>query len=249
LAAAHLYWGALALVALTRLGWWLAVAVVSARGFPLRKSIRRFRAHLRLGTEERMEMEKGKLKAAEWPEVVARHENSLVRFRTQRSDALTLGSLGLAAWGILTSTAVAGRLEPYSLDLLFVGVMLTIAGPVVFRSEGVEATRMGLATVVAVGYAAIVISLVSFLPAVFERRWLHAVGFAVALGLVARDVDETADEISVVRNLYRRDEASDLSERGSVERRNMIWGWALVGLMVALAVGTVVVALIYLAVD
>jgi hypothetical protein len=32
-------------------------------------------------------------------------------------------------------------------------------------------------------------------------------------------------------------------------RKNMIWGWALAAIMVALALGTVVVALIYLAVD
>jgi hypothetical protein len=32
-------------------------------------------------------------------------------------------------------------------------------------------------------------------------------------------------------------------------RKNTIWGWALFGVMVALAAGTVVVALIYLAVD
>lgn len=34
-----------------------------------------------------------------------------------------------------------------------------------------------------------------------------------------------------------------------LERKNLIWGWALAGIMVALALGTVVVALIYLAVD
>ena len=34
-----------------------------------------------------------------------------------------------------------------------------------------------------------------------------------------------------------------------VERKNMIWGWALLGLMLALFAGTVIVALVYLALD
>jgi hypothetical protein len=32
-------------------------------------------------------------------------------------------------------------------------------------------------------------------------------------------------------------------------RKNMLWGWAILGLMIALFAGTVVVAVIYLALD
>ena len=34
-----------------------------------------------------------------------------------------------------------------------------------------------------------------------------------------------------------------------LERKNMLWGWALLGLMLALFAGTVGVALVYLALD
>lgn len=34
-----------------------------------------------------------------------------------------------------------------------------------------------------------------------------------------------------------------------IARKNMLWGWALLGLMLALFAGVVVVALVYLALD
>jgi hypothetical protein len=244
--AGHVYWGALALVALARLGWWLAVAVICARRSSPRGALTTVRSHLAMATKRRIELEKGrKLVWGELPQATQRHRSIIELFRTQRSDALTLGSLGLAVWGVLSSTS-ADALEPYSLDLLFVGVMLTIVGPVVFRAGGTEGTRMGLETFLSVGYAAIVISLLSFLPTVFEHRWLHVLGFAVALVVVARDLHEVREEISLTRALYA---PKQQQQHVPLKRKNLLLGWALLGVMLALGAGTVVVALVYLALD
>lgn len=131
--------------------------------------------------------------------VVAVHQAALELAKTHRTEALTLGSLGLAAWSVLASSSE--DIPASSLDVLLVGVVLTIVGPTVFRRGGTEGNRMGLEATISVGYAAIVIAVVSFIPAAVGREWLDGVALVVTAAVVARDILETRVEMSRTEQL------------------------------------------------
>jgi len=126
------------------------------------------------------------------------HESFLDEMARKRNELLTLGALGLAAWGVLESTTT---LESFSLDILLVGVVIAMLGPLLFRAEGTECTRMGLETAATIAYSATVISLLSFVPAVFQHSWLNLVGFFVAAAVVVRDYAEVYREIPITRRI------------------------------------------------
>lgn len=134
----------------------------------------------------------------------ARHLSSLEVFKTQRSEALTLGSLGLAAWAVLTGTSARGQLNGYGLQLLLVGVALTVLGPILFRRGGTEGSRMGLETSTSVGYAAIAIALLAFLPSIFEGGVVKWLAFGVAVLLFLREAVEITTEMDRTDRLFGR---------------------------------------------
>lgn len=119
------------------------------------------------------------------------HKALLDLFDTDRNIALTVGSLGLAAWSVLTAFHPAGiDSRSLGLELLFVGVILSIAGPLVFRVEGSDGSLLGLESIVTVGYVALIFALASLLVEVFDRPWLSAVGIGIVVLMVVREAME-----------------------------------------------------------
>jgi hypothetical protein len=122
------------------------------------------------------------------------HASTLEGARRQEETILILGSLALAAWTQLYAAAgtesLAADLSDTTRALLFVGVIMLIAGSVLFRAEGLHITLMGRELARAVGYAAVVFSLASALPQVFGApAW---VGIALAFLVASRDWAEVA---------------------------------------------------------
>jgi hypothetical protein len=127
-----------------------------------------------------------------------RHVRTLEGARRQEETVLILGSLALAAWTQLYAAAgtdsLAAGLSDTTRALLFTGVIMLIAGSVLFRAEGLHFTLMGRELVRAVGYSAVVFSLASAIPQVFGApAW---VGVALAFLIAARDWAEVAKLIA-----------------------------------------------------
>lgn len=181
------YWYTLGIIAVARGAWWLQFVTLSIRGSSsAREAFRRVRSSLTLSTKDELERLTSQ-KPTDLEQLDKAHETVLGIYRTQRAEALTLGSLGLAAWGVLyTLQGSPGTVAPVSLDLLFVGVMLTISGPTIFPMGGAEGTRMGLETTLAIGYGAVVLALASLLPSVVAEE-LRVIAFIVMAALLARE--------------------------------------------------------------
>jgi hypothetical protein len=99
--------------------------------------------------------------------------------------------------------AATRQFQGYSVDLLFIGVALTISGPIFFRTIDSEGTRLGMQTMVSVGHDAIVLALLALLPLVFHRDWLNLIGVLGAAVLVVREAQEVSTEIEESRKLIR----------------------------------------------
>lgn len=142
-------------------------------------------------------------------------------FKTQRAEALTLGSLGLAAWALLTGTSASGRLNTYGLQLLLLGVAFTVVGPILFRRGGTEGSRMGLETSTSIGYAAIAIALLAFLPSIFLGSVMKWIALGVVVLLFLREAVEVTTEMDrTYRLLSRNSRAKAMhGDRGRRGRR------------------------------
>jgi hypothetical protein len=104
-------------------------------------------------------------------------------------------------------TASSGQttgLAATALQILFVGVILTIGAPVLFRTGTREGTRMAVETFTSVGYGAIVISLGTFLPSVFRTDWVLIICIALAASVVLRELLDSGQEISWTWRLFAR---------------------------------------------
>jgi hypothetical protein len=190
-----IYWAGVAALVAMRVTWWLEFArFAAAAGSPLTQ----LRENLRLATFPRLRrlgVDASREHAA------SVHKETIARFFGLRTDAMTLGALAFAGWAALAGTNVVG-VERYSLEVLFVGVLFTLSGPILFRTGGTEGTRMGLATTVSIGYGSIVISLASLLPAVFDSNAMHALGALVVLVVVVREIGEVRIELQLTRRLF-----------------------------------------------
>jgi hypothetical protein len=124
------------------------------------------------------------------------HNAALGMFESSRTLALTVGSLGLAAWSVLAAfhpTGIAPR--SLGLELLFTGVLLSIGGPLLFRLEGSDGSEMGLSSMVSVGYLALVFALSDILVSVFGRPWLSVVGVVIVVVMSLKEAIEVLYEI------------------------------------------------------
>ena len=111
-------------------------------------------------------------------------------FQSSQGLALTVGSLGLAAWSILEAFAVPHRAPALSLNLLFIGVLLCMLGPLTFRLEGAEGSQLGLDSCVSVGYIAIVLSLACLMPTFLGHEDLAIAGIGMAVIVGGRELVE-----------------------------------------------------------
>jgi hypothetical protein len=125
-------------------------------------------------------------------EISEEHTEFIEVMRISRNEAITLGALGLAAWGVLFTQS---PLDRYSLDILLVGVVVIVCGPLIFRTAGTEGTRMGLESALSIGYASIAIALLAFLPSALTEPRVNLVGFFVATVLVVRECRDVRSEI------------------------------------------------------
>jgi hypothetical protein len=200
------YWLALLLVTCAQVGWWLHFLVFAAtrsKGPPLRA----IRDALRMSSWDyarRMWSEDDGAAELEPEEVGPFHNQMVSRAREQRQEALILGALGLAAWAAVAaaSAGVAKDLNDASLRLLFVGVVATLTGPVLFSSPGTRTTYMGLQSLVAIGFDAIVLWLAYAVAVIFGPGW-HALGIMVAAFVVVRESLELAHRFRQDGVLFR----------------------------------------------
>lgn len=133
-----------------------------------------------------------------------RHAQAIEAYRSQRLDAFALGGLSLAAWAALVTSDVGPVVEPYSSDLLFVGALVAILGPAMFRLGGTLGTRMGLETTIGLAGEALGLALASALAAVFSSDAMHVVGLTLAFVLVSRAALEVRMEIRLQRAMIAR---------------------------------------------
>lgn len=192
------YWGALLTILVTRIAWCGNYLVLSTRNptDPKLHGWSAVRAAFRQTTST-VTLRKARAKTST-DQRAQRHARTLEGARRQEETVLILGSLALAAWTQLYAAAgtdsMAARLSDTTRALLFSGVVLLIAGSVLFRSEGLHFTLMGRELVRAVGYSAVVFSLASAIPQVFGApAW---VGIALALLIAFRDWAEVAKLIA-----------------------------------------------------
>ncbi len=124
------------------------------------------------------------------------HTAMLGLFESSRAVALTVGSLGLAAWSVLSAFHPAG-IQPRSLglELLFLGVILSIAAPMFFRLQGSDGSELGLESMVSLGYLALLFALTDIIVQVFDRRWLNLIGVLVVVLMLIREFMEVRDQI------------------------------------------------------
>lgn len=123
------------------------------------------------------------------------HTAMLGLFESSRTVALTVGSLGLAAWSVLSAFHPAGiQSRSLGLELLFIGVILSIAAPMFFRLEGSDGSEMGLESMISIGYLALVFALADILVQVFDRRWLNVIGVLVVVFMLIRELMEVRDQ-------------------------------------------------------
>jgi hypothetical protein len=123
------------------------------------------------------------------------HTALLGLFESSRTVALTVGSLGLAAWSVLSAFHPAGiQSRGLGLELLFIGVILSIAAPMFFRLEGSDGSEMGLESMISLSYLALVFALADILNQVFGRRWLNVIGVLVVVFMLVRELMEVRDQ-------------------------------------------------------
>ena len=123
------------------------------------------------------------------------HTAMLGLFESSRTVALTVGSLGLAAWSVLSAFHPAGiQSRSLGLELLFIGVILSIAAPMFFGLEGSDGSEMGLESMISLGYLALVFALADILVQVFDRRWLNVIGVLVVVFMLIREFMEVQDQ-------------------------------------------------------
>jgi len=208
------YWLALLLVACVQVAWWLDLLMLAAVRTPSGR-IKAMRGALRMSSSDylrRVRTQPGHEPDLKPEDVRTFHQRLLALHRAQRQEALVLGSLGLAAWAAIgaASAGVAKELNNSSLNLLFVGVVLAIAGPVLFSRAGTRTTHMGLQSLVVVGYDAIVLWLAYAITVIFGPAF-HVVGIFVALCVIGREVVELISLLQQNDRLFRQPGAKETS--------------------------------------
>jgi hypothetical protein len=100
-------------------------------------------------------------------------------FKQQKADAVTIGGLGLAAWSVLE--ALKPGMAAGATRLLFLSVLINLGGATFFRQGPSERSYVGLEAFLIVGFFAVVLALLAFVPAVFETTgWQRDILYAAA---------------------------------------------------------------------
>ncbi len=172
-------WSLVAIAALQ--GLWLAVLLIwAARSHRLTSKgpLKRVRKAWSLSGAQKAELFK------RTKEIEEAHQASVQVFLRQRSDALIVGALGLAAWSALMATGSGGPLHGPVVRLLLVGVAFNLAGPSLLRSGPSEGSFVCLQAFQVIGYSAITLAVISACAVVFREGWVTDVAELVGPMLV-----------------------------------------------------------------
>jgi hypothetical protein len=125
----------------------------------------------------------------------AERHHKLLEQETRRLDVMLVGgSISLAAWSQLfvsSNASPASQLSGLTLGLLFAGASSLIAGPLLWRSEGLHLTLMGRSAVLHIGFGLIALSLASTILDLHLRA-AGAVGIVVVSLIALREVADIA---------------------------------------------------------
>jgi len=121
------------------------------------------------------------------------HLASVQVFLRQRSDALTVGALGLTAWSVFYATDSHSMLHP-ALRLLLIGVAFNLAGPSLLRTGPSEGSYVALQAFQVVGYSAISLAVISSCAVIFSEGWVSVLADAVGPALVAIELVQVNTE-------------------------------------------------------
>lgn len=123
-----------------------------------------------------------------------RHQK-LLEQETHRLDVMLVGgSISLAAWSQLfvsSKASPASQLSGLTLGLLFAGASSLIAGPLLWRSEGLHLTLMGRSAVLHIGFGLIALSLASTILDL-HLRVAGVVGIVVVSLIALRELADVA---------------------------------------------------------
>lgn len=132
-----------------------------------------------------------------------RHRRFVAATQRQQESLLISGSIALAAWTVLFTTATtfpAETLAPLTRNLLLAASITLLSGPLLFRASGRETTIIGREVAAATGYAAFVIALCSAVADLFGTTGAVIAG-VLAAAVASRDLCETATLIQRYRTL------------------------------------------------
>jgi hypothetical protein len=110
----------------------------------------------------------------------------------QLDTSLVVGSLALASWTVLFTTASsspASSLTPLTRNLLLASSIVLIIGPALFRSGGSYLTALGREATTNIGYASLLLALASVLADLFHFEG-SLIAIAIAVAIAIRDVME-----------------------------------------------------------
>jgi hypothetical protein len=126
------------------------------------------------------------------------HQEEVTVFLRQRSDALIVGALGLAAWSALTAVKTA-TVGTQTLHLLLIGVAFNLIGPSLFRTGPNEGSYVGLQAFLIIGYSAIALAVISACGEVFHEGWLTVIAELAGPGVVVIEALQSYHEFLRIR--------------------------------------------------
>jgi hypothetical protein len=130
----------------------------------------------------------------------ARHEKMLALQARLFDQMLIVGAIGIAAWSQLfvsSNTLPASRLSGMTLGLLFAGAFCLVAGPLLWRAEGLHLTLMGRASALSLGFGLIALALTSVvLDLHLTAASMACIGVLLLIGL--REVAEVTTWVRTV---------------------------------------------------
>jgi hypothetical protein len=207
------YWAALGATAAIRAFGWIQLLRLSLRRTRANgeggavAAVKGFRDHLRSTTQQllsELQQSQGATSTTDADTARAQsiHSAAIEGYRAQRLDAFAIGGLALAAWGTLVTSDKGPVVPTYTTQLLFVGALSAIAGPVLFRLGGTIGTYLGLETTTGLGYAAIAIAVGSGLADALSADGLHIAGVALAVAIAVRELSEIRFENRWLKGLF-----------------------------------------------
>jgi hypothetical protein len=136
----------------------------------------------------------------------ALHQEEVTVFLRQRSDALIVGALGLAAWSALTAVTTS-PVGTQTLRLLLIGVAFNLVGPSLFRTGPTEGSYVGLQAFLIIGYSAIALAVISACGEVFSEGWLNVIAELAGPVVVVIELLQNHHEFQRIRQFLGKPEA------------------------------------------